>query len=254
MEERSSLIFEMISAWCGPLFVTAFIFTFGLWGHYLPAPPSPALDAAGISAWYHQHWGDLRLGWMLSLVIIPLYMPWSAQISVQMRQIETRSRILTYTQLIGGALTVFVVSFGMLCWAVATFRPERDAGIIQVLHDIGWESLELQWNITTIQMVAMAVVGLYDKRPRPLFPRWVCWLSIWCGLSFVPASLTLYMKTGPFAWDGLLSFYVPYAAWLIWVLAASACMIRDIGARQARLVPMSPRHATSAALQTDQGT
>jgi hypothetical protein len=233
MEERSSLSYELIGAWCGPLFVLIFVLTFGLLGHNLPAPPSPNLNAAELAARYANYWTDLRLGWVLSLVFIALYMPWSAQISTQMRQIERHSRVLTYTQLIGGALTVFVVSFGMLCWAVATFRPERDPAIIQLLSDIGWESLELQWNITTVQMVAMAIAGLYDKRTRPLFPRWVCWLSIWCGLSFAPASLTLYMKLGPFAWDGLLSFYIPYAAWLVWVIMASTYMIRDVKERMA---------------------
>jgi hypothetical protein len=231
MDERSSLGFELISAWCGPLFVSIFVITFGIFGHNLPGPPSPALSADNIAAHYVAHLGDLRIGWVVSLVFISLYLPWSTQMS----QIEKHSKVLTYVQLIAGALTVFVVSFGMLCWAVACFRPERNPEITQMLHDIGWLSLELQWAITTVQMVAMAVVGLADKRERPLFPSWVCWLSIWCGISFAPASLTLYFKTGPFAWNGLLSFYIPYAAWLIWCVVASIYMIRNVRARQAAL-------------------
>jgi hypothetical protein len=235
MDERTSLNYEMFAAWCGPLFVLIFVVSFGFLGHNLPGPISPASTAAEIGAYYVQNISDLRLGWVVSLVFISLYLPWSAQISEHMRHIEKHSRVLTYTQLITGALTVFVVSFGMLCWAVATFRPERDPGIIQAFHDIGWESLELQYMITTVQMVAMAVVGLADKRATPLFPRWVCYLSIWCGLTFVPASLTLYFKTGPFAWNGLLGFYVPYAAWLVWCFVASFCMIKDIRGRMTSL-------------------
>jgi hypothetical protein len=37
-------------------------------------------------------------------------------------------------------------------------------------------------------------------------------ISAWCGLSFLPASLTGVLKTGPFAWDGFLSYYFPYFA------------------------------------------
>lgn len=231
MDERSNLNYQLISAWCGPLFVLIFVVTFGVYGHNLPRPISPAFGAEEIAAYYRENLSDLRLGWVVSLIFISLYLPWSAQISEHLRQIEKNSRLMTYLQLIAGALTVFVVSFGMLCWAVACFRPERDAAIIQTLHDIGWESLELQWCITTVQMVAMALVGLADKRETPLFPRWVCFLSIWCGLSFAPASLTLYLKTGPFAWDGLLSFYIPYAAWLVWCLVTSLYMVKAIRRR-----------------------
>lgn len=233
MDETTSRKLELIAAWCGPVFVLIFVFTFGFLGHNLPGPISPAASAAEMGAYYMQNLADLRLGWVVSLVFISLYLPWSAQISEHMRHIERHSRLLTYLQLICGALTVFVVSWGMLCWAVACFRPDRDPAITQTLHDIGWLSLELQWCITTVQMCAMAVVGLADKRRTPLFPGWVCYLSIFCGLSFAPASLSLYLKTGPFAWNGLLSFYVPYAAWLVWVFAISYYMIKDIRRRMA---------------------
>lgn len=235
MDERTSLRYEWLSAWCGPLFVLIFVATFGVLGQNLPGPPSPSLSAADISSHYNTHLGSLRLGWVLSLVFISLYLPWSAQISTQMRRIEEHSRVLSYVQLIAGGLTVFVVSFGMLCWAVASFRPERHPEITQMLHDIGWLSLELQWCITTVQMVAMALVGLADKRSTPLFPNWVCWLAIWCGLTFVPASLTLYFKSGPFAWSGWFGFYIPYAAWLVWCVVSSVFMSKEVSARRAAL-------------------
>lgn len=80
-------------------------------------------------------------------------------------------------------------------------------------------------------MIAAALVGLSDRRPQILFPRWVCYLTIWCGLSFIPASLTGVVKTGPFAWDGLLSYYIPYACWLGWFGIASFYMIKEVKRR-----------------------
>lgn len=88
-------------------------------------------------------------------------------------------------------------------------------------------------------MVAAALVGLADKRPVPLFPRWVCFLTIWCGLSFLPASLTGVLKTGPFAWNGMLSYYIPYLCWLGWYLIASICMIKEVGRRMGNPDPLS---------------
>lgn len=226
-------MFELAFAWCGPLFLITFVACFMFLGHNLPAPPSPMLDATAIAGRVSDNLGELRLGWVLGLVFISLYLPWSAQISAQMARIEQHGRTLTYTQLVGGALTVFVVSFAILCWSIATFRPDRPAEIQQMLTDFGWLSLETQWALTTVQMWAMAFIGLADNRPDRLWPKWVCWLSIWCGASFIPASLTQYLKTGPFAWDGVLSFYIPYAAWLVWCLVISHYMIRDIRSRLA---------------------
>lgn len=228
MNERSSLNLELISAWCGPAFLLGLVVFFGVFGFNLPAPPSPALGADEIAARINDNLGDMRLGWCVALVIMGLYMPWTAQISTQMARLEHHSRTMTYLQLVGGTLTVFVVSFGILCFAAATFRPERDPELLRLLTDLGWLSFELQWVLTTMQMVAMAFVGLADKRETPLFPRWACFLSIWCGLSFAPASLTLYLKTGPFAWDGVLSYYIPWSAWLVWCAVISGYMIRDV--------------------------
>ena len=233
MDRKSSLQWELISAWCGVAFVVLFVYTFGFLGHNVPQPFSPAASAQDLAQFYVKNMWDLRLGWMLSLAFIAFYMPWSAQISVHMKEIEKHSRVLTWTQLIGGALTVYVVSWGMLCWGVATYRLDRIPEITQTLHDIGWLSLETQGMLTTVQMCAVAIVGLYDKRSIPTFPKWVCWFSIFCGWTFAPAYLTYYFKSGPFAWNGVLSYYIPYAAWLVWALVLSYYMIKDIRRRMA---------------------
>lgn len=226
--ERSSLNLELISAWCGPAFAIGLVIFFGIFGFNLPSPPSPALGAEAIAARINDNLGNMRVGWVVALLVMSLYMPWTAQIGTQLARLERHSHTMTNLQLIGGALTVFVMCFGMVCWATATFRPEIDPVVLRMLIDMGWLGIELQWILTTMQMVAMALVGLSDKRKTPLFPRWVCFLSIWCSLSFAPASLTMFLKTGPFAWDGVLSYYLPWAAWLIWCLVVSGYMVRDV--------------------------
>ena len=124
-----------------------------------------------------------------------------------------------------------VVSFSAFFWVTAAFRPERDPELVLLLSDLGWLCIDLQYACTTLQMVAAAMVGLADKSKTPLFPRWVCFLTIWCGISFFPASLTGVLKTGPFAWNGVLSYYFPYFCWLCWFTVASIFMIKDVNRR-----------------------
>lgn len=232
MNDQMDLKYQLIGAWFGPLFVITFVLFWGVIGQNLPNP-SPDLSAEALAARYMAHLGSIRLGFIVSLIVVVFYMPWTTALSAMMAQIEGRGRTLTYLQLIGGALTVMVVSFSAMFWVAAAFRPERDPQITQMLTDVGWLCIDLQYACTTLQMVAAALVGLADKRDKPLFPRWVCWLTIWCGVSFIPASLTGVLKTGPFAWDGFFSYYFPYFCWLCWFSVASVCMIRDVHRRMA---------------------
>lgn len=230
MDEKTSLRYQWICAWCGPAFVVLFVFFWGWIGQNLPNP-SPALNATELAARYGAHLNEIRLGFIVSLIVITLYMPWSALLAAQMARVEGQYPVMAFLQLLGGGLTVMVVSFSAFFWVTGAFRPERDPELVLLLSDLGWLCIDLQYACTTLQMVAAALVGLADKRQTPLFPRWACFLTIWCGISFFPASLTGVLKTGPFAWNGMLSFYFPYFCWLCWFTVASVYMIKDVNRR-----------------------
>jgi hypothetical protein len=84
-----------------------------------------------------------------------------------------------------------------------------------------------------LQMVALALAVLSDRKNKatPLMPNWVCYLTIFCAVSFFPASLTGVLKTGPFAWNGVMSYYFPYFCWLCWEIIASTYLIKDVRRR-----------------------
>lgn len=231
MDEKLRLRYQMICAWCGPAFLVTFVFFWGFVGHNIPNP-SPALAAEVLKERYLANLGEIRLGFIVSLITVCFYMPWTCVLAAQMRRIEgSEMPVLSYLQLIGGALTVMVVSFSATFWVIAAFRPEAPASTFQMMTDTGWLIIDLCYTCTTLQMVAAALVGLADKSKVPLFPRWVCYLTIWCGISFFPASLTGVLKTGPFAWSGALSYYIPYFCWLCWFSTASIYMIKEVGRR-----------------------
>ena len=227
MTETTNLQWQSICAWFGPAFLLTFVFFWGWVGHNLP-PAGPGLSAPQIAAYYMQNADSIRIGFVASVVLMTFYMPWSEVISARMSRIEGGMPVLSYLQLIGGALTVMVVSMSATFWIAAAFRPERNPEITQMLHDMGWLTIDQLYACTTFQMIAAAVVGLYDKSVRPLFPKWVCWYSIWAGLTFLPASLTGFMKSGAFAWNGVMSYYFPYFAWLSWFALFSYYLLRDI--------------------------
>lgn len=185
-----------------PAFViTCFIFWLGF-GHNFPNP-SPTLAPEELKTRYLDNLGEIRRGFIISMITVCLYMPWSCVLAGQRSRIEGKNiPTLSYLQLIGGALTAMVVLFSAMFWTVTAFRPEVSPETFQLMTDTGWLCIDLQHACTTLQMVAAALVGLADNTKVPLFPRWVCYLKIWCGIRFFPASRTGVMKDGPFALTG----------------------------------------------------
>jgi hypothetical protein len=70
-----------------------------------------------------------------------------------------------------------------------------------------------------------------------VFPRWFGFLSIWCGLLYTPGALTFFFKTGPFAWNGLLTFYIAATAFFLWIVSLVILLLRAIG--QQKTAPLS---------------
>lgn len=234
MEQAVKARWEQIFAWCGPIFIVSFVFFWGWVGHNIP-PPGPAMNAAEIAAHYAENSVSIRIGFIMSVICVGFYLPWSVLLTVQLARREGSFPILSILQLVGGALTMFVVSLSGYFWIIAAFRPDRDPEITQMLHDAGWLSVDQLYICTTLQMCAAAIVRFCDKSGDPLFPRWAGWLAVWASFTFFPASLTAFLKTGPFAWDGILSFYLPYPAWLVWFAIFSWYMIKDANKAAAKV-------------------
>jgi hypothetical protein len=76
-----------------------------------------------------------------------------------------------------------------------------------MLNDLGFILFNLTYSITSVQAIAAGLVGLADKSATPVFPRWVSWWAIFTGLSFIPITAMPFFKTGPLAWNGLITFW-----------------------------------------------
>jgi hypothetical protein len=89
--------------------------------------------------------------------------------------------------------------------------------LIVALNDVAWFGFLLGWVFLSLQMLATALVGLGDASPRPLIPAWVSKASIGGAVLLACAGGPAFTKSGPFAYHGLLAFYVPMAIWGLWL-------------------------------------
>lgn len=197
--------------------VMGILVTIGWWllAKFVP-PPLPSASALEIANFYTSNTTPIRIGMILLIAGAGLFMPFIALISAQMSRMETNPPVLSYTQMIGGTLSVVIIMIPALLWTTAAFRPERNPDIVLVLNDLGWLIIAMTYSPAVIQNLSIGLAVLGDRAVPPIFPRWVAYLNFWMALLFVPAALMTFFKTGPFAWNGLLAFWLPLLAFAIW--------------------------------------
>lgn len=202
--------------WAGPVFFVLYLVAFVGFAGFIP-PPAPTLTSGQVAQMINDHAMQIRVGMVSGLVATTLLIPFFGVISIQIARIERRMPILALMQF-GGAvlLVVFFQLCGML-WIAATFRSELEPSTIRMLNDLSWLVFVMVFPGYVLQLCCVAVASLMDKAAEPLWPRWVGYLNIWIAISGAGGGLAVFFKTGPFAWNGLIGFYIPIGAFTIWI-------------------------------------
>jgi len=169
-----------------------------------------------------------------------LLAPLAAVISVQLKRIEGEHSPMTYLQLGTGSASALAISVTSFFWWTAAFRPERDPVVTQSWHDAGWLCVTAVVFIAMLQIGSIAVAVLSDPREKPLFPRWLGYLSAWVALLLLPSLMCLWFKTGPFAWNGVATLYLAFAAVGVLFVSLVVLLLRAIREQEA-----AERSATS---------
>lgn len=218
-----------LCAWMGPVFLTAFLFCWGMLGHNIPPIPADH-TAEQLAVFFRTHYNEVRAGMSGAMLFGVLYLPWTLSIAKVMDWINPReNNVVTTLQMWGGGLTVVPLVTSSVFWLTGAYRPDvLDAVTLQMLYDQGWLLIDMFYAITTIPMVAIGVAGLADQRTQPLFPRWACWYSIWAGISFLFELLMPFFKSGLFARQGWLNFWVEFLVWFAYILVITFYVLKAI--------------------------
>jgi hypothetical protein len=213
----------------GPLFLVAFLICWGMLGYNIPPIPAD-LTADQLAQHFRTHYNETRAGMGGAMLFGCLYLPWTLAIYKVMQLINRdENDIVSTLQMWGGGLTVVPLVTSSVFWLTGSYRPDvLDPKILQMLYDQGWLLIDMFYFITTIPMVAIGVAGLSDKREQPLFPRWACWYSIWAGISFLFELLMPFFKTGLFARQGWLNFWVEFLVWFIYIVVITFYVLKAI--------------------------
>lgn len=203
-------------AWNGMIFMIVFMVFWGGLGHNLP-PYGADLEASVIASYFRENANSVRLGMAISMTFAVSYAVWGISLGKVMDHVLGRGHILTDLQVWGAGLTVCPILVSSSFWLTGAFRPEAlPDPVLQMLYDMAWLLIDLAYSVTSVQMIALGFGFLRDRRAKPLFPKWVCWYSIWVGFMFVAECLMPFFKSGAFSRQGILNFWIEFSIFFIY--------------------------------------
>jgi hypothetical protein len=199
-----------------PLFGALFLVGFTIFPGFFP-PLSPTMTADQVAAFYRDHVGEIRAGLILLNIIGIGFIPFFMVIVVQMMRMCNPSRAFAYSYLSAAASGGTLFAIADLAWLNAAARPERDPQLTMLLNDLGWFCFTTPVGFIIAQNLCLALAIYMDALREPVFPRWVGHFNIVCALLMVPGAFALLYKTGPFAWDGVLSFWLRITTFALYI-------------------------------------
>lgn len=195
-------------------------------GFIVPVPPSNT--AAQVVAQYTQDNFRIKAGLVISFMGVILLLAFGSAIAGQTRRITRLPQALIYLQVasLGSASLIFIIPW--IFWQTAAYRLDRAPSEILMLNDLGWMSFVFPYIAFTAWNFAIALSIFCDTGEKPVYPRWMAYYNIFVGLSFVPDQFIPFFKTGVFAWNGLIPYWIPFAIYGVWILVTMAMTVKAI--------------------------
>jgi hypothetical protein len=213
-------------AWSAIVCIVLFFLAFTLSG-FIP-PPSPSLPQADVVAYYQQHATGIRTGMLILMIGGMFLLPTVGLISHHMRRIPNLPVALPYAQVSLGATNAMFFFIPAVMFLVTAYRPDRPPELTYLMNDMSFIFAVLPWPPAFMESAVIAVAILADTGAKKIFPRWVGWLNVWVALAFVPASLMVFVKSGPFAWNGVITFFLAGTMFLVWFVIMTWALLKAV--------------------------
>tara|TARA_B110000211_G_C14092909_1_gene560334 strand:+ start:155 stop:856 length:702 start_codon:yes stop_codon:yes gene_type:complete len=216
---------QLMGAWSGVLYVVLLTIGWVFIAGFVPAH-SPTAGAEEIANIYAQDSVKIRIGMVFVMFGAMMCIPFTGAVASALYRIEGGLGMLTASQIMAGVANTMLTFYPPLWWIIASFRADRSPELVQLLNDVGW--IQLIGGLTPFlpMLLTVGIASLNDKSKNPVFPRWVGFFNFWVFVLVLPGQLLFFFKTGPFAWNGLIAFWLPVFVFCAWFLVMFK-MLRD---------------------------
>lgn len=210
-----------IGAWSG----LAFIVLFGIgWGPLLAGflpPIAPGRGAADVAAYYADHQWALRVGAVAIMVSAVTLLPLGALLFLLVVRVERGLGMLSL--MLGFSVAALMVEtfYVGLSFDVAAFRADRPAELVRAFDDFGMlQAIGGTPLFLGIFCVLAYAIVITQRRGPAVFPRWFGYVNLLFVVAYLPEVLVFLLRTGPFAWNGVVGFWVPAVVLVVYLVGS----------------------------------
>lgn len=202
--------------WAMVCFYQLFGIVFALMTRVMP-PPKPWWDQAHVVQWFNDNHNGLLWGFGIIFLVSGITASMNALIAYSMKRMSV-SRVFSHIYIAVYSLSTLP---GMLITSilltVGAMRPDRDPAVISWLYDAGFTAFIGTMGVFLIGTSVWMLAVLLDK--NRVFPLWFGYLNI-CNLitEIVVAPMWIF-KEGPFAWSGVIAFWVDTLVFVVYTIA-----------------------------------
>lgn len=223
----------MVCAWVGVVAVGCVLVGF-VCADFIP-PPKASWSPERLADFYLSDTDLKRAGMLVLLFGAMGFAALVAGMTNALLRIDG-ARTLAMLQTVAGAVGTACLLFFAMFLALAVFRPDRSPEITQGFHDTGFFMAFISAPPFAMQAFAIAGGVLGDTARDPVLPRWFGFANAAIGAILLPGVLLLAFKTGPFAYHGAISFWIPLVDFAAWMLLM-AWGIRQVARSEAAAAP-----------------
>jgi hypothetical protein len=219
---------ERLGAWSGIAWVIMAAGAFV--GSGLVPPRSPSVSPLEFAEFVTDHKYRILIG-MLALLIggYTFLMTWSMTFAYQVKKYANSSPLAFYVLFAVGLNGAII---GMLCGVLGSAMAYRvdalEPATTQLLYDLILFLFLVPWPPFTLWQIVAGFAILSSTNDETVFPRWTGYFSMWAGALELFSAMCVFFYSGPFSYNGLVTFWVPGASFFIWVLVLAIVQIRGL--------------------------
>ncbi|WP_348731369.1 hypothetical protein [uncultured Mycolicibacterium sp.] len=218
---------ELILFWTLPAVALIWISAFFLFPGFLH-PMSPTMSAAEVAGFYRDEAARIRYSMILFNWFGVGLVPVVVLLALQVRRMAHRTPILSYSLIAcaGGPPALFLIA--NMFWLLGAFRPDRAPELTMLFNDLAWITFSVMVSYLIAQCLLLALAIYWDRNDTRVFRPWVAHFNVATAVALMPAAFTALALDGPFAWDGLLSFWLKNIAIATWIVVMGVVLGRTI--------------------------
>lgn len=143
------------------------------------------------------------------------------------------SPVFRYSLMVGSMSGAIVgMLFPMFCFGLGSFRPGYDPAVLAMLYDFGYLAYIGSLGCFCAMWLAFGLAIILDQ--NNVLPKWLGYYTVWQYVTELMAAPVWMSTSGPFAWNGLMTFWFAMVVYVPWQIIVYVCIWRAIKDQPAR--------------------